>query len=58
MEFYAAYWDMQKGMDFSEKLFKEIVSKVVGETKTEYEGNKIDWSKKFAVVDYFEEFKK
>lgn len=58
MEFYSAYWDLQKGMEFSEKLFKEIVSKVAGKTETEYEGNKIDWSNKFAIVDYFEEFKK
>lgn len=58
MEFYAAYWDMQKGMEFAEKLFKEIVSKVVDKTETEFEGNKIDWSKKFPIVDYFEEFKK
>jgi lysyl-tRNA synthetase class 2 len=58
MEFYWAYSDLQKGMEFSEKLFKEIVKNVVGEMTTEYEGQKIDWSKKFAVIDYFTEFKK
>jgi len=57
-EFYAAYWDMQKGMDFTEKLFKEIAAKVAGKTLTEFDGNKLDWSKKFPVVDYFEEVKK
>lgn len=58
MEFYAAYWDMKKGMKFSEKMFKKIVEKVTNGLVTEYEGNKIDWSQKFAVVDYFEAFKK
>ncbi|MFZ2188919.1 MAG: lysine--tRNA ligase [Candidatus Moraniibacteriota bacterium] len=58
MEFYAAYWDFQRGMEFCEKLYREIVEKVVGGLETEYEGNKIDWSKTFPVVDYFTEFKK
>lgn len=58
VEFYAAYWDMQKGMEFSEKLFKKIVDAVIGNKISKYEDYKIDWSKKFPVVDYFEEFKK
>ena len=58
MEFYAAYWDLKKGMKFSEKMFKKIVEKIKGGFMTEYEGEKIDWSKKFAIVDYFTEFKK
>jgi lysyl-tRNA synthetase, class II len=58
MEFYAAYWDLKKGIKFSEKLFKEIVLKVTGGYETEHEGNKINWSHKFKKVDYFKEFKK
>jgi lysyl-tRNA synthetase class 2 len=58
MEFYASYWDFQKGMEFCEKMYKEIVKNVTGGLETEYEGAKIDWSKKFPVVDYFTEFKK
>jgi lysyl-tRNA synthetase class 2 len=58
MEFYSAYWDFQAGMEFCEKLYREIVEKVTGGLITEYEGAKIDWSKKFPVVDYFTEFKK
>jgi len=58
MEFYAAYWDLAKGMEFSEKLYKEIVFKVLGGYEHDYEGEKIDWSVKFPVVDYFTEFKK
>jgi len=58
MEFYAAYWDMKKGMKFSEKMFKKVVLEVTGGFTTEYNGQKIDWSKKFPTVDYFKEFKK
>lgn len=58
MEFYAAYWDLEKGMAFSEKFFKEVVKNVCEEMVTEYEGNKINWGKDFLVVDYFEEFEK
>ena len=74
MEFYSAYWDFQKGMEFCEKMYREIVKNVIYcetgsksldsrllepvELITEYEGNRIDWSKKFPVVDYFTEFQK
>ncbi|NCO44487.1 lysine--tRNA ligase [Candidatus Wolfebacteria bacterium] len=57
-EFYWAYSDMKKGMDFVEKLFKEIILKVTGGRETEFEGNKINWNIDFPRVDYFEEFKK
>ena len=58
MEFYAGYWDLAKGMEFSEKLYKEIVLQVLGGYEHEYEGEKINWDIKFPVVDYFTEFKK
>jgi lysyl-tRNA synthetase class 2 len=58
MEFYWAYSDLEKGMEFSEKMFKEIVFKVSGKYEHEYEGEKINWDVKFPVVDYFTEFKK
>jgi lysyl-tRNA synthetase, class II len=58
MEFYWAYADLEKGMQFSEKLFKEIVQKVSGGFLTEYEKNKIDWAKDFLIIDYFTEFQK
>lgn len=58
MEFYAAYWDMEKGMKFSEDLFKKIVFEVTGGYETEYEGHKINWKNDFKPVDYFTEFKK
>jgi lysyl-tRNA synthetase class 2 len=57
-EFYASYWDMQRGMDFSEKLYKKIVKNVLGSFKHKYEDSEIDWEKDFPIVDYFTEFKK
>lgn len=58
MEFYAAYWDMDKGMKFTQDLYKEIVLKVVGSYETKYENHEINWEKDFPIVDYFTEFKK
>lgn len=59
MEFYAAYMDMEQGMALVEKMYKEIVRSVTGGMMvTEYEDEKIDWSKPFPRVDYFTEFKK
>ncbi len=58
MEFYWAYSDLGKGMGFIEKMYKEIVLKVTGGYLTEFEGQQIDWNKKFPVIDYFTEFQK
>jgi lysyl-tRNA synthetase, class II len=58
MEFYWAYADLKKGMEFTEKMFKKIVFNVLGGYAHEYEGNKINWNIKFPTVDYFKEFKK
>jgi len=58
MEFYAAYWDLEKGIDFLEKMYKDIVFKITGGYETEYEGEKINWDIDFPRVDYFTEFKK
>ncbi len=59
MEFYAAYMNMEQGMELVERLYKDIVRAVVGETMaTEYEGVSIDWNTSFPRVDYFTEFEK
>ncbi|MFA6160196.1 MAG: lysine--tRNA ligase [Parcubacteria group bacterium] len=58
IEFYASYWDMKKGMDFVENLYRKIVLEVMGGCEHEYEDNKINWENKFPVVDYFTELKK
>ncbi|MFZ2975035.1 MAG: lysine--tRNA ligase [Candidatus Moraniibacteriota bacterium] len=57
-EFYASYWDLEKGMKFIEAMYKKIVFDVTGGYETDYEGEKINWNIDFPRVDYFEEFKK
>lgn len=58
MEFYASYWDLEKGMEFSEKFYREIVFAVLGSYQHKYDDEIIDWEKPFPRVDYFDAFKK
>lgn len=59
MEFYAAYMNMEQGMELVEELYKDIVRTVAGEAMTtEYEGETVDWNVPFPRVDYFTEFQK
>ncbi len=53
-EFYWAYADYNMLMDFTEKMYQEIVRKVVGGLKTTYQGKTIDWGGKWPKKDYFE----
>ncbi len=58
MEFYWAYADYEMLMDFVEKMYKFIVKNTTGNLETSCQGKKVDWSKKWDRVDYFEIFKK
>ncbi|MBP9727937.1 MAG: lysine--tRNA ligase [Candidatus Moranbacteria bacterium] len=59
MEFYAAYMNMEQGMELVETLYKDIVRAVVGESMTTvHDGETINWNVAFPRVDYFTEFKK
>ncbi len=59
MEFYAAYMNMEQGMELVERLYKDIVRAVVGDRMmTEHEGETINWDVTFPRVDYFIEFQK
>jgi lysyl-tRNA synthetase, class II len=59
MECYGAYIDLERGMEMTERLYKEIVSALTdGAMKTTYEGMALDWSRPFPRVDYFTEFEK
>lgn len=59
VEFYAAYMDMEQGMQLVEKLYRDIARAVAGESMvTQYEGVAVDWSKPFPRVDYCTEFEK
>ena len=54
IEWYAAYWDYLKNMDFSCELLKHLVGTINGNLKMDYQGINIDFSK-FDKVSYVEE---
>jgi lysyl-tRNA synthetase class 2 len=57
MEWYGAYLSMTDGMRMTEELYRRIVRAVVGDRlMSEYDGEEIDWSRPFPVIDYFEAF--
>lgn len=58
LEFYETYSDAEKQMKFVEKMFKTVVKKLFKKSKITYDGNQIDFSKKFAVVPYFDLLKR
>ena len=43
LEFYVAYKDYNWMMGFVEKMFEQTVKDVCGQTKIEYDGNKIEF---------------
>ncbi len=73
MEFYAAYQDYKWLMKFVEKLYKTIVKNILasqvvesrlpqggqsnGRLFTTWQGQQIDWGKKWPKIDYFNIFK-
>lgn len=58
LEFYWAYSDYQELMKFTEKLYKAVIKKTTGSLVTTYQGQKINWGKKWGAVDYVKEFEK
>lgn len=54
IEWYAAYWDYLKNMDFSCDLLKHLVGTINGDLKLDYQGINLDFSK-FDKVSYIEE---
>ncbi|MFA4937247.1 MAG: lysine--tRNA ligase [Patescibacteria group bacterium] len=53
-EFYWAYADYNNLMDFTEKMYQQIVKSITGGLKTIYDGKEVDWSGKWPKKDYFE----
>jgi len=49
-----SYADMISQMEFIEKLFKFVIKKVSGKTAISYEGNSIDFKKKFVVTTFYD----
>jgi len=56
VEFYWAYADLEKGLAFSEELFRTVARNVLGGYVHAYGEAEIDWEKPFARVEYFEAF--
>lgn len=52
VEFYAAYWDYKKLMTFSQEMLQRVVADVLGSTPVVIDGQTIDFSKPFTVLDY------
>lgn len=58
VEFYWAYADLDKGIELTEKMIKEIVWNTIGKYETSFQGKTINWGNSYPRIDYFEEFEK
>lgn len=58
MEFYWAYADFEKMMEFVQQMYQSVIQKTCGSLKTNYQNTEIDWSGNWPRLDYFELFKK
>ena len=52
MEMYWAYKNYDWLMDFVEEMTKEVIKKVFGSLKTSWKGHEIDWSGKWARIEF------
>lgn len=57
MEFYWAYADNQKLMDFVQKMYQTIIKNTFGTLRIDYQGTALDFSGKWNRLDYTELFK-
>lgn len=51
LEWYAAYWDFHKNIDFSWKMIQKIIMDLRGTLQIEYQGTKLDFSR-YEEIDY------
>lgn len=58
LEFYWAYHDYRDLMKLIEKMYKKVIKATCGGLTTQFNGQTIDWSKKWKKVDYGKAFKK
>jgi len=58
IEFYESFSTAEKQMAFVEKIFKTIVKKLLKKNQITWRGDTIDFSKKFAVISYFDLIKR
>jgi lysyl-tRNA synthetase, class II len=57
MEFYWAYGDFEKLMNFTQGMVQSVVLKIFGTQKTKFNETEIDWSGNWPKRDYFDLFK-
>ncbi len=57
MEFYAGYMDYIQGMEFTERMIKEVVQETFGTLEIETHGYKINLSKKWERISYVDTIK-
>lgn len=58
MECYAAYCDYEWMMSKMQELYKKVVGELFGDSKTVWQGQKIQWGKNWDKIDYFEIFRR
>ncbi len=58
MEFYAGYMDYKQGLEFTEKMIKEVAFETFGTMQFEIHGKKIDLSQKWECIAYVDTIKK
>ena len=51
IEWYAAYWDYKKNIQFTWEMVQELIMKARGTLQIEYQGTKLDFSK-YEMIDY------
>jgi lysyl-tRNA synthetase, class II len=57
MEFYWAYGDFEKLMDFVQEMYQYVIKETMGKLTTTFRGREIDWSGSWKKVNYFTLFK-
>ena len=53
IEWYAAYWDYKRNIDFTWNMVQELIQKARGTLQIEYQGTMLDFSK-YEMIDYTE----
>jgi len=58
IEYYEAFMDAERYMQFTEKVLKSVIKKVTGKTAFTFDGTEIETSKEFARIPFMELFKR
>lgn len=58
MEFYWAYGDFEKMMEFVQAMYQHVIQETFGTLKLKYQEQEINWGGNWPRLDYFELFKK